>query len=130
MARTTAAKVQAIIQTKASISLDPFIETANHLVTKVCTSSNYDATDLELIERWLAAHFYAVRDPRRLREKAGPVSAEYKGKWDLKLNLTEYGQQVLLLDYEGHFAALNERKNAAVFGLTYLGAEEGELPAS
>jgi hypothetical protein len=100
--RTTYDAVAQIIEVDATISTDlvPFIETASHLVTRVCTNTGYDAIDLELIERWLAAHFYAIRDPRL---------AEYQNKVDLGLDVTTYGQQAMRLAYFGELANLNEK---------------------
>lgn len=117
MARTTYTAVAEIIEVDATISTDlvPFIEAANHLVTKVCTNTGYDATDLELIERWLAAHFYAIRDPRYLVERAGSVLAEYQNKVDLGLDVTTYGQQAMRLAYFGELGKLNEKmKNGKI----------------
>jgi hypothetical protein len=67
MARTTEAAVKLIIKVNetATPSLTPFIDAANMLVTKLCTSDDLDDDQLEIIERWLAAHFYAIRAPRR-----------------------------------------------------------------
>lgn len=109
--RTTYEAVAQIIEVDATISTDlvPFIETASHLVTRVCTNTGYDAIDLELIERWLAAHFYAIRDPRYLVERAGSVLAEYQNKVDLGLDVTTYGQQAMRLAYFGELANLNEK---------------------
>ena len=109
--RTTDAAVQGIIDTDATIPLTPFIETANNLVTELCTATppGYDATKLELIERWLSAHFYAVRDPRTVAETAGSVSDTFRGKVALHLDQTVYGQQAMLLDTFGNLASLNLR---------------------
>lgn len=107
--RTTASAVAEIIEVDTSISLTPFIETANQLVTDVCSDSDYTAAKLELIERWLSAHFYAIRDARVDTEKAGSVSVKYQYKIDLNLKSTHWGQQAMLLDYEGNLAALNKR---------------------
>ncbi len=109
MARTDAAAVQGIIETDATIDLAPFIDTANLLVTDVCGGFEYSDAKLEMIERWLAAHFYAIRDMRASREQAGSVSQAFQYKVDLGLNVTMYGQQVLRLDTEGGFAALEAR---------------------
>jgi hypothetical protein len=107
MARTTTALVAGIIEVDAAISLDPFIETASELVEEVCAIADYSVSRLELIERWLSAHFYAIRDPRATDEKAGSVGATYESKVDLNLALTRYGQQAMLLDTNGGLAALN-----------------------
>jgi len=107
MARTTEESVQGIIEHDATISLTPFIEVANALVTELCTDDSYDDTRLELIERWLSAHFYAIRDPRAESEKAGSVSVKYQSKVELGFDVTHYGQMAMRLDTAGGLAALN-----------------------
>ena len=133
MARTTATQVKDIIETDPSIiavdaDLDPFILVANELVTEVCTGTNgpttaYTATRLELIERWLAAHFYAIRDPRATSESAG-VSASYESAVDLGMSLTRYGQQARLLDTNGGLSRLDaqiKRGAARKVSLSWIG---------
>jgi hypothetical protein len=105
--RTTPALVAGIIEADATIGLDPFIFTASELVTEVCAIAGYTVERLELIERWLSAHFYAIRDPRTTNEKAGSVGATYESKVDLNLALTRYGQQAMVLDTKGGLAQLN-----------------------
>jgi hypothetical protein len=128
--RTTAALVKGIIEVdEDSIpDLDPFILTANELVTECCGSAGYTATRLELIERWLAAHFVAIRDPRLASEQAG-VSARYQHKVGLILQVTTYGQQAMTLDTAGGLAALSKRaeegKTKSV-GITWLGTDLDE----
>ena len=133
MARTTASEVQTIIETDPSIivvdaDLDPFIAVANELVTELCTGTAgptpvYTATRLELIERWLSAHFYAIRDPRTTSESAG-VSASYESQVDLGLALSRYGQQAKLLDTHGGLASLDNQTKKGLtrtVGVTWLG---------
>jgi len=133
--RTTAIAVKKIIETDlgADSELDPFIETSSALVDEVCAlavkadgSLYYDSTRLELIERWLAAHFYTIFSARSESEKAGPVSEKIQSKVDLGLQLSHHGQQVLILDTNGGLAALN--RNATEGGPTkasilWLGTE-------
>jgi len=107
MARTTSEEVALIIEVDGSISLTPFIEAANALVTEKCSTDDYDATRLELIERWLSAHFYAIRDARPTNERAGSVGASYQSKVDLGFDVTHYGQMAMRLDTAGGLAALN-----------------------
>lgn len=113
MARTTVANVQAILDHNATISLTGFIDTATDLVTRVCDKSiyGYSSTTLELIERWLAAHFYVVRDKdvRATAENAGDAGQSMGDPKDLGLNATIYGQQAMTVDYQGALAALNKR---------------------
>lgn len=116
MARTTALLVGKIVEVDPTITdLSPFIDSANELVTEVCTSAQnedgsdfYTATRLELIERWLAAHFYKIRDQLLQSEQTGPVQASYGMKLALNLAVTTYGQQAMLLDTFGGLAQLNK----------------------
>jgi len=119
--RTTALAVGGIIEVDVAISLDPFIETASALVDDIAVESGHGATRLELIERWLAAHFYAIRDPRTTQEKAGTVGASYESKVDLGLNLTRYGQQAMALDSSGLLEGFSKGKRRV--GVTWLGTE-------
>lgn len=113
--RTTSLAVEAIVEVDPTIVLDPFIEIANTLVTEVCgsaispiTNLPYDATRLELIERWLSAHFYCIRDPRTTEEQAGHgVGEQFESKVDYGFNITRYGQQALRLDTAGGLAKLD-----------------------
>lgn len=114
MPRTNSTNVGKIIEVDTSIDLAPFIEVANDLVTECCadalkadgTTAFYSGEQLEQIERWLAAHFYAIRDPRASDEKAGTVSQTIESKVDLGLNVTRYGQMALRIDRAGGLAAL------------------------
>ena len=130
MARTTAVAVEGIIEVDVSISLTPFIEIANSLVTELCLLSNYSVARLELIERWLSAHFYAIRDPRVSSERAGGVGANYQYQLGKGLQVTTYGQQVMILDTDGSLASLNksaeEGTGKAIVGISWLGTEEDE----
>jgi hypothetical protein len=74
MARTTAEAVEGIIEVDSAIDLTPFITVANFMVTKHCVDTNFTAAGLEIIERYLAAWLYAIRDRRAVREEAGDVA--------------------------------------------------------
>lgn len=133
MARTDATAVGKIIEVQSGDDIAPFIEAANMLVTQCCASdTDYDSTKLELIERWLSAHFYAVRNPRATMEKAGDVSETLQSKVDLGLNVTHYGQMAMRLDYKGGLANLENSTKKGFrrkVGITYLGtAPEDETP--
>ena len=115
MARTTSTLVGGIIEwdsddSKSSyIDMAPFILVANELVTEFCSSDDYTTIRLELIERWLSAHFFTIRDPRAESEKAGSVSEKFQSKVDLGFDTSHYGQMAMRLDTEGGLAALNEQ---------------------
>jgi hypothetical protein len=132
MARTTSTNVEKIIEVTAGVDLEPFIETASELVTEHCVSSTdpYTSTRLELIERWLAAHFYAIYEPRVASERAGPVGENKQYKLGLNLAVTTYGQQAMLLDTKGSLAALSagvEQGKSRKAVVTYLGKTRDDI---
>jgi hypothetical protein len=61
---------------------------------------------LEVIERWLAAHFYAVSDRPYASRSTGGGSGSFDGKTDKGLDFTGYGQHAKLLDPTGYLASL------------------------
>ena len=129
--RTTESAVGAIIDVDADIDLEPFIETANVLVTKHCVDTSFTAAELELIERWLSAHIYTVRDMIAMNERVGSVSAEYQSKVDLGFDSSHYGQMAMRLDWSGALAKLNEqiKKGRETGGptITWGGTEEVDI---
>jgi len=112
MARVTAAEVDAILERDSSVvsDLTPFITAAYLVVENNLTDSSvgHDDDTLKEIERWLAAHFAAIKDMRVAREQAGPVSEAKQYKVGLNLQVTVYGQQAILLDNSGTLAQLSE----------------------
>lgn len=123
--RTTSTLVEAIVDVTEGVDLDPYLLAANELVTEICVPAGYDATRLELIERWLAAHFYCVYDPRAQSESAG-VSASYEGSAAMFLERTRYGQMAMILDTAGGLAKLNDetkKGQARTVGVTWLGVQ-------
>lgn len=127
MARTTTEQVEEIIEVDDTItSLAPFIAMANELVTEVCAPLGYSDERLELIERWLSAHFYCSRDPRISYEVAGPTAATYQYKVGLFLANTSYGQMALSMDTRGGLAKLSkqmeEGKGKVTASISWLGS--------
>ena len=108
-ARVTEDEVKEIIEVDTSItSIVPFITVANQLVTSECTDSSLTDAILKEIERWLAAHFVAIRDMRRSSEKAGTVAENFQHSLGLNLQVTMYGQQACMLDTSGALLALSK----------------------
>jgi len=111
--------VAAVIEVDEDIPLDPFISAASSLVDrleKVAIQKNLLIDDedgksrdekLAEIETWLAAHFYAMRDPRVVSEGAGPVNATYQSAVALRLMSSQYGQMACTLDETGYLEAVN-----------------------
>lgn len=125
MPRTTAERIAKLLKVKPGLDMAPFIEVANELVTECCGELGYTENRLTLIEDWLAAHFYAQRDPRVQSEGIGSLNSTFEGRTDLGLNNTRFGQQALRLDTKGGLATLEDvaknpvTKNA--FGMFWLG---------
>ena len=139
MARTTKAQIEEIIEIDVEIIPDDaamaaFILVASELVTESCTgdagpSTSYSDERLELIERWLAAHFYTNRDPRVSSEKAGPVGSNFQSKVDLGFDTSHYGQTAMRLDTNGGLAKVNEdtKKGKPRVGVSWLGTPADEV---
>jgi hypothetical protein len=105
MPRTTASAIRQIMEVDSSITnLTPFILSANLLVTECCSEAGYTDERLELIERFLAAHFVTGRDKPVTSETAGPVSVSYALKVGYGLKGSFFGQQAALLDTAGGLA--------------------------
>jgi len=121
--RTTEDAVNNIIEVDSAILLAPFIETASSFVDEIAASSAAPAAArLELIERYLSAHFYTLRDPRSEQERAGPVSVKFQSKVDLGFKTSHYGQMALSLDPTGILRAASRGKRAG--GVSWAGKEE------
>ena len=109
--RTTSDLVAQLVDVQAGKDLSPFIAVANQLTTDICTYTTNPYTDgyvgskMELIERWLAAHFYTVFDNQLTAAKAGTVAVRYQHKIGYGLKTSMYGQQAIILDTNGGLAA-------------------------
>lgn len=134
MARTTAALVQGIL-TKfnyhCKIDLTPYIDTASNLVDDVieCASNQSPAltitgTKAELLERWLAAHFYMVFDLGYKEKMTGKSSAKFQGETKMGLSATLAGQQALVLDTSGCLRSFDTVRPKA--SLIWLGKTKTE----
>ena len=138
MAYTTYDAVSGIVTMKDSITTDaaPYIETANFLVTKLCEPATdedgnlyHDSTSLELVERWLSAHFYSIHDVRPDTQKADVVMKKVQYKVELNLAQTQYGQQAMLIDISGALASWNDDVTSGKTALR-VSTSWGGLPVS
>lgn len=119
--RCVPSDVHEICPTDTAVDLAPFILAANALTDWVASQDDdgvLSAALLKEIERWLSAHFYAVRDDKmRMTSRAtGPVSASFGGKMEMGLSATLYGQQAIALDISG---ALRRRDAGVVDAVGY-----------
>lgn len=109
--RVDSAEVKVVIDTSLT-DLTAFILVASQQVDRI---SGLTAAVLKEIERWLAAHFVAIRDKRTSKDNVGDSSHTYEGKTGMGLQFTRYGQQALLLDTTGTLAKLGLRKASLVY---------------
>ncbi len=133
--RTSPELVGTIVEVDDSVPLDSAIQTAALLVTRCCTGAlgpdpAYSSDELEMIERYAAAHFYSINVQRVASETAGPVQASYQYKVDLGLAVTTYGQQAMLLDFNGGLAQANANalKGKRKAKMVWLGKDESDCP--
>lgn len=122
--RTTTTAVQTVLggDWDGSTSVQFAIDTATIIVDRVNTcATNKDITlttgELELIERWLAAHFYAQSDKPYTNKSTAGASASFAGRTDMGLDSTLYGQTAQQVDYSGCLANINKRQQAGGFWL-------------
>jgi hypothetical protein len=124
MIRTTVEAVALICEIDTDISEDlaPFIETANNIVDQVCLDSGYSDATLELIERWLSAHFYNQRDPLASQEAVKGVSVTYEGRTYTGFRNTRFGQQAMMIDTAGNLKLLDDMDKYRIRGaITHIG---------
>ena len=123
--RTNDEAVRAVLDTDAAIEVAPFIKTANSLTNYVArrdAAGLLDAEALRQIETYLAAHFYALKDPQFRSKSTGGASGQFQGQSGMGLDATDWGQQAKLLDYTGTLNSLaigRARVGAAWLGTTY-----------
>ena len=101
--RVTSEEVAQIIDydTAAITDISPFITMANMMVNSRIGEGVLAEEVLKEIERWLAAHFVAIRDPRIKSESVDVISTSYQGQTGMGLQATLYGQQAMMLDTTG-----------------------------
>jgi len=112
MPRTTLEQVKAIVEVPTNLldsTITAFIADANLLVTEELAGSGMTDARLELIERYLTAHFVVV-----LTERGGLTSQEVDEAKDTyggpgkgtAFNMTRYGQQAIAFDSSGKLKAM------------------------
>jgi hypothetical protein len=104
--RTTELQVIGVLGANydGTTSLTPFIDTATSLVDDIDmadTSSLMSDNRLELIERYLAAHFYAHADMIAASRSTGAAGGSFQGQTSLGFDGTYYGQTAKRLDATG-----------------------------
>lgn len=127
MSRASSADVRAIIDSDTALNLSPFIEAASGLVDYIVTqdaNSIMSAAQLRKCETWLAAHFYAHRDPQYSTKSTEKASANFQGQTAMYLDSTVWGQTAKVLDLTGTLAKLDDQARTGKVRkatLTWLG---------
>lgn len=135
MARVTKSDVAPVIAIDDDLWNASFITTANVLTNRVAAKDEDDelsATDLKEIERYLAAHFYALRDPQFIYEAGLGASANYQGGQPGQGLLgTWWGANAVALDTSGYLQSVvnSQSKGAARVGAYWLGLPPSEQTA-
>lgn len=139
MARTTTGDVAKVIATISDIAIDqgalPAAIIAASSMTDYVVSKDTAAilnVDLQMqIETYLAAHFYALRDPQYQQEQNEMAMAIYQGKTGTGLELTWWGQQAKIFDVTGTLASLDasSKKGKTKISMTWLGSTDQRLDA-
>lgn len=129
MARTTFGQVQGLLlgdyDHESTPSLNPFIETASALVDDVAICARargkpLNSTRLEIIERWLAAHFYVMNDQAYSQKQTERASGRFQGQTGMYLEASKYGQTAVNLDSSGCLYSIASGTRR-VAGLIWLG---------
>ena len=106
-------------------SLEPFIAAAHSVINAHCEGLAPEIR--QEVEKWLAAHFVCVRDPRAVSGTAKGVGETLQSRIDLGLNLSHYGQTAMLLDTTGGLAAWNtevtEGKTKIPISMDWMGSK-------
>ena len=135
MSRTTEVAVKGLLlldyDTARAPSLVPFIDTATVLVDRVATCAaaadeTLTAAELELIERWLAAHYYVQSDQTFASKSTSGASATHHGQTGMRLENSKYGQGALTIDSSGCLDSITKNARA---GANWLGRPPSEQTA-
>lgn len=121
MARTTERAVKQLLGSNYGTdhlgndpSLRPYIDTAAAIMARVVTcatakSFTHTAAELELIERWLAAHYYTRMDPTYTSKSTAGASGSFTSPKD---ETERYKASAIELDASGCLKAILSRNKA------------------
>lgn len=123
MARTTAIKVQEILGSNwdGKSRMDPYMEVATDVVTQVDDAATekdiiLSSTRLELIERWLAAHYYTMMDPLYKSKGTDKASGTFMER--------SYKEVAIQLDTSASLSAIMSPEGPKVAEGIWLGEED------
>lgn len=139
MPRTTAKKVEGVLGVNYDAarypSLVPFIDSAAVITNRVATCATEKKTpltdaELELVERWLAGHYYQKSDRGYASSNTEGASASFDGKTGMYFESTLYGQTAIEIDPSGCLKDLQLASTGAalrpVASASWLGKRSSE----
>lgn len=120
---TTPTLVQGVLNDDYTpgIDLSPYITAANVMVNTVVRKAQqkkiyFNMYQMEVVERWLAAHMYCCSDQAFQNNTVGQASTTYQGQTGKFLDGTKYGQMAMRIDPTGLLETVgrDERRVASV----------------
>jgi len=133
--RTNSGAVEGILGDDwGGASLLPYIKTATVVVDRVQTlaiarNMALSSSELEILETWLAAHFYTQMDPAYTNKSTDGASAGFMGQSGKGFEASRYGQQALRIDWSGSLEAIDKRKIAKGAWLGTIPPNCGVVPS-
>lgn len=138
MSRTNADAVKLVLapgkdyNTRTNPDLTPFIDTAAAVVDDAIENALANAVTItsaraELMERWLAAHFYKCSDRQFASKNTQGASASYTGKTGMNFNATTYGQTAMSLDPSGSLLAIGGEEGRSTANAVWVGEDDSGL---
>lgn len=103
--------------------LNQYIEPAHSMVNRLVVKQaekgiRMTDPDLELLERWLACHFYQQMDPGYNSRSNAGASGSFQGAKGEGLESTRFGRGAISLDYTNCLRNVDKQQKA---GSTWLG---------
>lgn len=128
--RTNSPKVEKVLKKNydGTTDLNPFIETASVQVDQIVQYASDNgftavpAATLEIIERWLSAHYYGVMAQLYVTKRAEGTTATFQGQTAMYLESTVYGQMAMRLDPTGYLSSIGT-KNLKIARAIWLGKD-------
>lgn len=101
-------------------SLQTYIDTAAAIMSRMidCATRKgitFTVAEKELIQRWLAAHFYVMSDQNYKARSTLRASGQFQGETKMYLEASKYGQTAVLIDPSGCLNAIGTRARATIF---------------
>ena len=112
MARTNEDAVALIIQVDRTIitDFDPFMASADIIVDNVVAVAPIPSdARLELVARYLAAHFIAIAQGQIQMEKVKSIQQQFATYVDKGFAITHWGSTAMMVDTTGRLAAFHTR---------------------